>query len=473
MLGSLRFRLPALFLLGCILSGLIATLIAIRFFQDYARTRAIAELRSESVGIVQLYARQAGAQEVPVDKLQAAIGGDQIFYVPIAPGVKLFTGPLRQLPPSAIPAANLSGGRPATVNLTVNGKKYIAVAQPLKIINQLFGAMVVAKPVSQLRSRWVTLVERLTLALGGGVIVAGLLGVYLSRRITDPLLRLSTAADEVAAGNYDVELPEPHGGDEIAHLTGRFRDMASRLAESEQLSRNFLMSVSHELRTPLTAIRGHVAALREGVFEDPEAREASLGVIGEEALRLERLVGDVLDLAKLDAHRFTVLQEEVDMEQLCERAYTAFGEEARRRGIEYRRDFHASPVIMTDGDRVLQIISNLLSNAFRWTPEGGQCRARAVCVERLHLGRGRRHRAGDHERGARPDLPSVLVAGRRRHRPRAGDRERAGDGARRPDRAPHRAGAGQPLRAAAARASELVVLPTDVVNAADGWSSCE
>ena len=176
--------------------------------------------------------------------------------------------------------------------------------------------------------------------------------------------------------------------------------MASRLAESEQLSRNFLMSVSHELRTPLTAIRGHVAALREGVFDDPDAREASLGVIGEEALRLERLVGDVLDLAKLDAHRFTVLQEEVDMEQLCERAYTAFGEEARRRGIDYRRDFHASPVIITDGDRVLQIISNLLSNAFRWTPEGGRVDAGAVRVERLRLGRGRRHRAGDHERGA-------------------------------------------------------------------------
>ena len=148
--------------------------------------------------------------------------------------------------------------------------------------------------------------------------------------------------------------------------------MTSKLAESEQLSRNFLMSVSHELRTPLTAIRGHVAALSEGVFEDPAARDASLDVIAEEALRLERLVGDVLDLAKLDAHRFTVLQEEVDMEQLCERAFTAFGEEARRRSIDYRSDFRASPVIMTDGDRVLQIISNLLSNAFRWTPEGGR-----------------------------------------------------------------------------------------------------
>ena len=371
MLRSLRFRLPALFLLGVILSGLIATLIAIRFFQSYTQTRAVAELRSESVGIVRLYARQAGSQEVPVANLQAAIGGDHIFYVPIAKGIQLFTGALPTLPPTAVHVTSLEGGQPATLNLTVAGKRYLAVARPLKLGNSLFGAMVVAKPVSQLRSRWVTLVERLTLALLGGVIVAGLLGVYLSRRITEPLLRLSSAADEVAAGHYDIELPEPHGGDEIAHLTGRFREMASRLAESEQLSRNFLMSVSHELRTPLTAIRGHVAALREGVFEDPAARDSSLEVIGEEALRLERLVGDVLDLAKLDAHRFTVLQEEVDMEQLCERAYTAFGEEARRRGIEYRRDFHASPVIITDGDRVLQIISNLLSNAFRWTPEGG------------------------------------------------------------------------------------------------------
>jgi signal transduction histidine kinase len=148
--------------------------------------------------------------------------------------------------------------------------------------------------------------------------------------------------------------------------------MAVKLAESEQLSRNFLMSVPHELRTPLTAIRGHVSALSEGVIEDPTMREASLGVISEEALRLERLVGDVLDLAKLDAHRFTVLQEEVDMERLSERAYAAFGEEARRREIDYRLDVHAKPVIVTDGDRVLQIIVNLLSNAFRWTPEGGR-----------------------------------------------------------------------------------------------------
>jgi signal transduction histidine kinase len=148
--------------------------------------------------------------------------------------------------------------------------------------------------------------------------------------------------------------------------------MASRLAEAEEQERNFLMSVSHELRTPLTAIRGHVEALREGVVTDPADEQASLDVVAAEAERLERLVGDVLDLAKLDAHRFTVLHEEVDMGVLDDQVYAAFGEEARRRGIDYRVDHDGGPVIVSDGDRVFQIVSNLLNNAFRWTPDGGR-----------------------------------------------------------------------------------------------------
>jgi signal transduction histidine kinase len=168
-----------------------------------------------------------------------------------------------------------------------------------------------------------------------------------------------------------VAVPDVRGG-EIGDLAHSFREMAARLSEAEQQERNFLMSVSHELRTPLTAIRGHVEALREGVAADPEARAASLDMIASETTRLERLVGDVLDLAKLEAHRFTLLSEEVDMSRLCEQAYAAFGEEARRRGIDYEKRFDASPTIVTDGDRVLQIISNLLSNAFRWTPDGGK-----------------------------------------------------------------------------------------------------
>jgi signal transduction histidine kinase len=148
--------------------------------------------------------------------------------------------------------------------------------------------------------------------------------------------------------------------------------MAARLAATEERERQFLMSVSHELRTPLTAIKGHVDALRDGLIDDPELVSASLDVVANEATRLERLVGDVLDLAKLRAHRFTVHTEEVDMGRLVEHAYGSFGDEARRREIAYTLGgADAAPTIITDGDRVLQVITNLLKNAFRWTPDGG------------------------------------------------------------------------------------------------------
>jgi signal transduction histidine kinase len=250
--------------------------------------------------------------------------------------------------------------------------RYYAVAAPVRLGHSTFGAFVAASPVSKLRASWLTLIERLSLALVGGVVVAGVLGWWLSRRITIPVLALSKAAGQLSKGRYDVDVPSVRGRDEVAGLAESFREMAARLQEADELERNFLLTVSHELRTPLTAIRGHVEALREGVAADPESQAASFEVIELETSRLERLVGDVLDLAKLNARRFTVLREEVDMERLLDQAYTAFAEEARRREIDYVQDVQVAPVLVSDGDRVLQIISNLLANAFRWTPDGGR-----------------------------------------------------------------------------------------------------
>ncbi len=201
--------------------------------------------------------------------------------------------------------------------------------------------------------------------------MAGLLAWYLSRRIVRPVLQLSRAADDVAAGNYDVRVP-PHAPGELGHLSERFGEMAQRLAEVEAMERNFLMSVSHELRTPLTAIRGHIAALREGVVQDPELEQQSLETVELEAQRLERLVGDILDLAKLDTHRFAVTQEEVDMGDLLSQAFERYRDEAQRRSIDYRCELGDRPVIESDGDRVLQVVGNLLSNAFKATPDGGR-----------------------------------------------------------------------------------------------------
>ncbi|HET7352503.1 MAG TPA: ATP-binding protein [Gaiellaceae bacterium] len=368
MLRSLRFRLPALFLLGIVLAGVVATLIAVRFFQSYTRTHAASELRAESVGIVELYERQAGGGPV----FQLPLGRDKVFWVPVVPGASLLAGSLPELPRSVVRLAKLRGDNPPAFDFHVRSGAYFGVGQIVKLAGIPVGALVVAKPAAALRSRWVQLAWELALAFGIGIPVAGALVVYFSRRIVRPLEALTAAADEVAVGHYKVALPERTGGSEVERLAARFGEMTARIAESEALTRNFLMSVSHELRTPLTAIRGHVAALREGVLEGEQARERSLEVVAEEALRLERLVGDVLDLAKLDARRFALLREEVDMHALCERAYATFAEEARTRGIDYELELGEGAVLVTDGDRVLQIVTNLIANALHWTPKGGR-----------------------------------------------------------------------------------------------------
>src|SRR5919201_1458388 len=332
MVRSLRFQLPALFLLGVVVAGLVSAAIALRLFRAYAQNRArdqaYAEVNREARGLTRVYSRRAGYKLLPARTAELATG-DKIFYA----GLDLFPG--RKSGFRALPRGVLADPRKPTKALrrfefTPPGSEQtlLASARLLKIRHQTFGTIVVAKPKTVLNQRWLALIERLLIAFAGGVAVAAAFASYLSCRITTPVLELSRAADRVSRGHYDVGVPRVPGGGEIGMLADRFRE--------------------------------------------EEARLASLTVIAAEADRLERLVGDVLDLAKLDAHRFTLLREEVDMERLVDRAYTTFSEEARRRGIDYRREIEAKQVIVSDGDRVLQIISNLLSNAFRWTPDGGR-----------------------------------------------------------------------------------------------------
>jgi two-component system sensor histidine kinase BaeS len=383
MFGTLRFRLTALFLSAVLVFGLVSIGLAVRLFQDVTRSQSVRELEREASGLADLYAESAlrssdegtRAPEFAAEKLELATG-DELFYV----GASLFPGQrygLTRLPRSALGDVELQRDAVVTFEFTPPGQNRVllAAAQPVQLVRgtEPFGWLVVAKPTTELREQWLTLLGRLVLALAAGIALGAVLFWWLSRRLTEPVLALTRATQDVAAGRYDVEIPEARGSDEVSLLSDRFRRMVEQLAEAEKLKRSFLMSVSHELRTPLTAIRGHVEALREGIVSEPEQVRSSLDVIAAESDRLERLVGDVLDLAKLQAHRFTVRQEEVDLGRVVDHAYGAFAEEARRREIDYRVDAtDEPPVIVSDGDRVLQVISNLLSNAFRWTPDGGR-----------------------------------------------------------------------------------------------------
>ena len=383
MLGTLRFRLTALFVAVVLVFGLVSIALAVRLFQDVTRSQSVRELEREAAGLADLYAEASlrssdeGAKppEFAAENLELATG-DELFYVGISPFLGRFG--LTQLRREALGDVELDPVDVVTFEFTPPGdnRRLIAAAQPLRLVQgtDAFGWLVVAKPTTELREQWLTLLGRLAFALAVGIALGGLVFWWLSRRLARPVQALTRATQHVAAGRYDVEIPELRGTDEISQLSERFRRMVTALAQAEQLKRSFLMSVSHELRTPLTAIRGHVEALREGIVSEPDQVQGSLDIVAAETDRLERLVGDVLDLAKLQAHRFTVRQEEVDLGRVLDHAYGAFAEEARRRDIDYRlAPAHAPPpVIVSDGDRVLQVISNLLSNAFRWTPDGGR-----------------------------------------------------------------------------------------------------
>ena len=405
MLGTLRFRLTAVFLAVVLVFGLVSIGLAVRLFQDVTRQQSVDELRREASGLAALYAESAirssdegvKAPEFAAEKLELATG-DELYYI----GASLFPGQrfgLTRLPRRALGDVELDRDQQIIVEFTPpdESRRLLAVAQPVQLVRgtEPFGWLIVAKPEAELREQWVTLLGRLALALAVGVALAGLLFFWLSRRLTEPVRVLTRATEQVAEGRYDVEIPETRGRDEIALLSERFRGMVTKLAEAEQLKRSFLMSVSHELRTPLTAIRGHVEAIREGVVSEPDQVRVSLDIVAAETDRLERLVGDVLDLAKLQAHRFTVRHEEVELERLLDHAYGAFTEEARRREIDFSLSgTEAAPVIVSDGDRVLQVITNLLSNAFRWTPDGGRIELRlgasngAVSVDVVDTGPG-------------------------------------------------------------------------------------
>ena len=142
---------------------------------------------------------------------------------------------------------------------------------------------------------------------------------------------------------------------------------------AKEAERNFLLSVSHELKTPLTAIRGYAEALEDGAFTAEEAA----ATIREEARRLERLVRDLLDLARMNRREFAIHREQIDLGDVGREAVRRYEAEARAGGVELDAIAPNGAPALGDPDRVLQVVSNLVENALRSTPPGGSVHVRA------------------------------------------------------------------------------------------------
>ena len=223
----------------------------------------------------------------------------------------------------------------------------------------------------QSSAAWRPFLGDLLLAALAGVALAAVLSLAVARSIVRPIRRIGDATRAIAADESHEPLPR-EGTAELASLADAFNVMTAQLDASREAERNFLLSVSHELKTPLTAIRGYAEGLSDGAFEPEEAAR----IISIEASRLERLVRDLLDLARMNRSEFEVRNEPVDLGEIAREAARRHEAAATQFGVGLVAEGEESWV-EADHDRLLQVASNLVENALRESPAGGTVTVRA------------------------------------------------------------------------------------------------
>jgi two-component system sensor histidine kinase BaeS len=244
----------------------------------------------------------------------------------------------------------------------LNGRLVLVEGRPLP--NAPGSGVLLAEPVVTGFGN-LALLRGLWWALLAGLAAGAVAGILLARRLARPIRHAAGAAVRLSAGDRSVRLtPEPPA--EVEELAHALNALAAALATSEGRQRDFLLSVSHELRTPLTTIKGYAEALADGVIAPDGAPRAGQTVLTE-AENLDRLVGDLLALARLDAVDFPVSILSVDLVELMSDAARAWVSRCPSLRVEFPRE----PVtVATDPGRLRQVVDGLLDNTVRVVPSG-------------------------------------------------------------------------------------------------------
>ncbi|MBA2713006.1 MAG: HAMP domain-containing protein [Rubrobacteraceae bacterium] len=271
------------------------------------------------------------------------------------------------------------------------------------------------------RAFGVTLLYSLLVAGVVAAVIAALSSLFVSRRIANPLRRMSAATRRIAAGRYGERVPvgEP---DELGVLSENFNSMAASLEEAEQKRLELIGDISHELRTPLSTLQGYM----EGLMEDAvEPSEETWALLYGEAERMRRLVDDLRRLSQaearqLDLHTEAIRSGEV-VQTATERMASLFDEKDVYLTGTVPEDL---PRVLGDGDRVVQVLTNLLANALRHTPKGGR-----VSVETEVRGDAVIFGIEDTGEGIAPEhLPHVFERFYRAEKSRSRSEDRGGSG---------------------------------------------
>jgi len=204
-----------------------------------------------------------------------------------------------------------------------------------------------------------------SLALGG--IISFVLAFVISRSIAKPLRELARGAASVAKGAHDSQVLET-GPREVRAVASAFNQMSSEVRRTQQSQREFLANVSHDLKTPLTSIQGYSQAIMDGATDDPAY---AARIIHDEAGRLNRMVVQLTDLARLQAGRLSMKMTGLDIAEMVDVIGQRLAVVAAKKQIALHVEAKPLPTIAGDGDRLVQVLTNLISNAIKYTPPGG------------------------------------------------------------------------------------------------------
>ena len=344
---------------------LLAGLGTLAISRNRTRNSTEKDLRREVVALADGLSTQTGAADANAARPAAILAVVRRvlhlegFEVLTVRNGKVTTGALpKGLTATDVPAETMAVGQ------VLSGKTrnivYAAAAADLPVQKAKAVFVVTRKPASSTWPiGWFLWASAVTVVLGALVAAA------LGKRLTKPVREADAVARRLAAGELSARLPEPPASetDELADLARSINAMATHLERSQGLEQQFLMSVSHDLRTPLTSIRGYAEAITDGATKDPAW---AAGVILTESRRLERLVRDLLDLAKLQANGFSLDLRPTDLAALAAEGLEGFGPDAARSGVRLVAQAGGSVMANVDRDRTAQVLANLVENAMKY-----------------------------------------------------------------------------------------------------------